>query len=456
MPRYDARMHDPAAARDRSSDAANALAAPPLAERLRALSEFNGDATAALHTIHGYLSRHIGDCALALLLVRDAPPGQCRLAGLIATGGVEVIPSIDPFGDHMRLPVFDDTLVGRLIRTGCPQVIDLTAKERELPMAQALLKPSSLLALPMFVRGTVWHWLVVASTACDRLNRIDIDLLLREATIVYAFVSRSLTIRSLTAESQRQHQTIEGLADVQRLLLPNDPSIRGLEYAIHWQPAETAAGDYYDLMSLTHIVDDFADSGSDVWALMLADVSGHGAAAAMEAVQFDAILRTYQGDEPPGGPAGAITYANRHFFSRRQRRHFLTIFALSYRPDLRELTYVCAGHPPALHHTPGGLRLLGKDHDAGIPLGILREHRWENATTRLEQGETVVVYTDGIVEARDSHGRMFGQERLRELVAGGSDDPAATVARIRDALHEHQGGATGSDDQTLIVLRQDS
>ncbi len=451
-------METQAASREVIVGESSALASapPPLAERLRVLSEFGGDAAAALLAIHQYLSRDLADCALALLLVRDAPAGQCRLAGLIAADGVEAIPAIDPFGERMRLPAFDDALARRLVDQHGPQVLELDSGERDLPLAQALLRPASLLALPMYVRGAVWHWLVVASTARDRLVGIHLDHLLREATIAYGFISRSLTIRRLTAESQRQNHAIEGLADVQRLLLPDDPKIRGLEYAIYWQPAETAAGDYYDIMSLTHIAEDFVDAGSDVWALMLADVSGHGAAAAMEAVQFDAILRTYRGDEPPGGPAGAITYANRHFFSRRQRRHFLTVFALGYRPDRRELTYVCAGHPPALHRTRDGVRLLGTDREAGIPLGILREHRWDNATATFEQGDSLVVYTDGIVEARDAQGRMFGQERLIALIAQGDDDPAARVARVRDALREHQGGASGTDDQTLIVLRQAS
>jgi phosphoserine phosphatase RsbU/P len=425
-----------------------------LAEQLRALSEFSGDSAAALRTMFAYLAKRWPDCALGLLLVRDLPPGQCRLAGLIAANGIEAMPAADPFGERMRLPVFDDALVQRLIADGRPHLLDLAPNERGLPLAQALLSPASLLALPMFVRGTAVHWLVLASTVRHRLDRIDVGGALREATMVYSMISRSLAVRNLAAESQRQHRAIEGLADVQRLLLPDEPSIRGLEYAIHWQPAETAAGDYYDLMSLTHIIDDYVDPGSDVWALMLADVSGHGAAAAMEAVQFDAILRTYHGDEPPGGPAGALTYANRYFFSRRQRQHFLTIFALSYRPDNRELTYVCAGHPPAFHRTRNGMRLLGKDLDAGIPVGILREHRWENATTVLQPGDSVIVYTDGIVEARDRRERMFGHERLRELIADGGDDPAATIARVRDALFEHQNSETGADDQTLIVLRQ--
>jgi sigma-B regulation protein RsbU (phosphoserine phosphatase) len=264
-----------------------------------------------------------------------------------------------------------------------------------------------------------------------------------------------VAIPQLEASRRRHQREIEGLADVQRLLQPDNPQIRGLHYALHWQPAETAAGDYYDLMPLTEFgPPDYPREAGDIWAVMLADVSGHGAAAAMEAVQFDAILRTYDGKEEPGGPAGALTYANRHFFSRRQRRHFLTVFALRQRPDIDELQYACAGHLPALVRSGSEVRLLGRDHDAGIPLGILREHRWENHLTRFGRGDVLVLYTDGVVEARDRRSRMLGAERVQQLLADGDPQPEAVLARLREALFEHQRGEVGADDQTIIVLRQ--
>jgi sigma-B regulation protein RsbU (phosphoserine phosphatase) len=182
----------------------------------------------------------------------------------------------------------------------------------------------------------------------------------------------------------------------------------------------------------------------------LADVSGHGAAAAMEAVQFDAILRTYQGDEQ-SGPAGALTYANRYFFSRRQRHHFLTAFALLYRPDLRRATYVDAGHPPLLHKRGGEVVARGAGEQ--IPLGILRDHVFENSSLAIESGDTLVLHTDGIVETRNALHQPFGSERLSALVAGGPAEPDALLALLRDEVIAHQGGPLGVDDQTLIVLR---
>lgn len=423
---------------------------------LRALSAFAGDPPAALQALQAHLARIWPDCALALLLVRDMPAGQCRLAGLIGPTGVEFMPASDPQGESSRLPLFDDPLAWRLLAPSNAHVIEIDPSERAFPLAHTLLAPESVLALPMVSDGGIDHWLAILSVEPHRFGHVGLADALREATLAYVLLARSLAVRTLAAESERQHREIAGLADIQRLLLPADPRIRGIEYAVHWQPAATAAGDYYDLMPLTDFeAPDFPrDRMPDVWGLVLADVSGHGAAAAMEAVQLDAILRTYKGDEPPGGPAGAVNYANRYFFSRRQRRHFLTAFAASYRPEAGQLHYVSAGHRPALVRHADAVRQIGRDRDGGIPMGILREHRWENSITDFGAGDLLVVYTDGIVEARDRNGRMFGTDRLMHLVGAGNSDPHDVLGRIRAALFEHQESGIGTDDQTLIVLRQ--
>ena len=247
---------------------------------------------------------------------------------------------------------------------------------------------------------------------------------------------------------------IASLADVQRLLLPDNPRIRGLAYAIHYQPAEVAAGDYYDLMPLNDAVEDGRDATTrdDVWGVMLGDVSGHGPAAAMEAVQFDAILRTYRGDEPPGGPAGALTYANRYYFSRRPRRHFMTAFAALCRPDADTLDYVSAGHPPALLRRGDILHRLGDDGD--IPLGIDRERRYANSTVEFLRGDLLVILTDGIAEAKDPHGEPFGQERIEQIVSEAPCEAEALLDALRAALFSHQRGTAGRDDQTILVLQR--
>ncbi len=250
----------------------------------------------------------------------------------------------------------------------------------------------------------------------------------------------------------RESESIESLADVQRLLLPDNPRIRGVEFAVHYQPADVAAGDYYDLMSLTHLVHSDAESLRDAWGLMVADVSGHGPAAAMEAVQFDAILRTYRGDEPPGGPAGALTYANRYFFSRRPRRHFLTAFSALCEPDRQLLTFVSAGHPPAFRRRGATVSRIGERGD--IPLGVLREHSYANESIELVTGDVIVAYTDGLVEATDTQGDAFGIERVAAIIANAPPSAVAIMQALRDAMIAHQGRPIGRDDQTILAIQQ--
>jgi len=422
----------------------------PTLDRILRLSAFDGDSAAALRTLHTHFADRFPDCSLAFVLVRGVAQGQCRLAGLVGPDGREHVPNVDPFGDRSTLPLFDDALTAKLFDTTEPRALRVAPTEFALPFVQALLSPAALMGIPLVNTGVVAHWLVFGSSFHPRFDHVDRAELLLEANLAASLIVRPIVTRALREETTRQREAIEGLADVQRLLLPDNPLILGLDYAVHWQPADTAAGDYYDLVKLTQYAPpEFARDRYDSWVVTLADVSGHGAAAAMEAVQFDAILRTYHGDEE-SGPAGALTYANRYFFSRRQRHHFLTAFALLYRPDLGCATYVAAGHPPLLHKHGDQLTLRGAGEQ--IPLGILRDHAFENHTFTVAVGDLLVLYTDGIIEARDAAQRPFGIERLAALVAAGPSEAAALLALLRDEVIAHQRGPLGVDDQTLIVL----
>ena len=424
---------------------------PASLDQMLALGAFDGDSVAALRTLHDHFAATLPGCSLALLQVEGYAAGECRLAGFVDGSGVERVANTDPLGQHDRTPPFADALAGTLLAQRAPRLVHLDATLAAAPLAHALGTPAALLGVPVANAGIVRHWLAFGSREAERFDALDLAAWLAEVNLAANLVVRPLATRALRDETVRQRKAIEGIADVQRLLLPDDPTIRGLEYAAHWQPAETAAGDYYDLMPLTQYAPpDFVDPGADIWALMLADVSGHGAAAAMEAVQFDAILRTYQGDED-AGPAGALTYANRHFFSRRSRGHFLTAFALLYRPDLRRATFVDAGHPPLLQRR--GDRVLRHGAGTQIPLGVLRDHAWRNESFDVEPGDVLVLYTDGVVEARDAAREPFGEQRLAELVRTGPAQPAALLALLREQLVAHQGSNAGSDDQTLVVLR---
>ena len=426
-------------------------------DRVLNLSAFDGDSRAALRAMHAHFAQDLPDCTLALLLARGQVAGRCRLAGLIGPDGTEHVPNLDPAGERVTLPLFEDELASRIVAASVPHVLALEPVKRGQPLAQALFAPAAVLAIPLANSGELTHWLVFASSLASRFARVHLEQLLLHVNLAASLIIRPIALRSLARQSERQRREIESLADIQKLLLPDNPQISGLDYAWHWQPAETAAGDYFEMSNLTpYAPADFHPTGNDVWGVIVADVSGHGAAAAMEAVQFDAIMRTYRG-EGPAPPAGALTYANRYFFSRRNRGHFMTVFAVLYRPDTRTLSYLSAGHPPMLLRRrgalPGSADVSNLGESDQIPLGVLRDYEYSNNEVSLEPGDLLVLYTDGITEARDRDDRMFGSDRLRELVAAGPDSPRALCDSIIAEVTAHQGGPIGDDDQTLIVLR---
>jgi phosphoserine phosphatase RsbU/P len=421
-----------------------------LFERIIKLSAFDSDSRAALSALHAHFAADFPDSSLALLLVRHQIPGRCRLAGLIGPDGTEHVPNVDPNGEHRQLPPFDDALARDIVEKATAHVVSVAPVARSSPLAQALFSPACVLAVPLANRGELTHWLVFGSTLAHRFDEVDCERALLHINLATSLIVRPIVMRELTRQSERRRHEIESLADIQRSLLPDSPKILGLEYAVHWQPAETAAGDYYEMTRLTEIAPPEFKHAMDIWGVIVADVSGHGAAAAMEAVQFDAILRTYQADGGPP-PAAAITYANRYFFSRRSRGHFMTVFAVLYRPDTRILSYLSAGHPPLLHRRGNVVNLLGEADQ--IPLGVLRDFEYRNNEFELAPDDVLVLYTDGIVEARDRNHAMFGMDRLRELVAMGPRSPQELLDRIVADVQAHQESPLGADDQTLIVLK---
>jgi hypothetical protein len=122
-------------------------------ERWRSLAAFEGDSAEALRELARHLHERLPDVAVALLLVRGQAPGACRLAGLIGPDGTELFPNRDPFGQRNMLPLFEDALSAGVRAVEAPHVLELPPGERGAPLAQTLLAPATVLALPMVASG---------------------------------------------------------------------------------------------------------------------------------------------------------------------------------------------------------------------------------------------------------------------------------------------------------------
>ncbi len=416
--------------------------------QLQRLSAFDGDSAAAWRTQSALFGELYGPVASALVLRPAA--GAPRLVALTGADGAVRIDARDPLDSAGAALALTDRETAALCAALAPARLALRTDAAHSLLAQ-LLGSELALAVPVHAGGRSDHLLVLGCAAGHPLAQAPPALLQLLVDCLSTYLVGALDRRELEEATRKARVEIHDLADVQRLLLPDNPEIRGLEYAIHYQPSAVAGGDYYDLMRLTHLVADYPPDQADAFGLMLADVSGHGAGAAMEAVQFDAILRTYPGGEG-AGPAGALTYANRHFFSRKARPHFLTGLGFLHLPHLGEVQLCNAGHLPPLRRRAGRIERLDEGRD--IPIGILREHQFASHRYDAQAGDLLVFYTDGITEARDRAGRQFGVERIEAILARSDlDSPQALLTEMLRELTAHQGGDIGSDDQTLVLLR---
>jgi len=238
---------------------------------------------------------------------------------------------------------------------------------------------------------------------------------------------------------------LKRIAAVQRAMLPHAvPSIPGLQVRGKLQTARRAGGDYHDFIPLP----------DGRWAFIIADVSGSGGSAAA----LMAVVRTLAHAGGLEQPAAWLAKANTHFCDAgiKPLDFFVTAFAGVYDPATLSFTYSSAGHPaPRLLRPdlPRSQRHL-LDGVLGLALGLDEsEAKYETATIQLKVGDTLMLYTDGIVDAPGVTGSPFGLKRLDQAFLPPEPDIAKQVAKVFELLKLHSGGRLPEDDQTLVVVR---
>jgi sigma-B regulation protein RsbU (phosphoserine phosphatase) len=234
------------------------------------------------------------------------------------------------------------------------------------------------------------------------------------------------------------------VADIQRSLLPRElPRIPTMDLSVHYQTSRRAGGDYYDFFELP----------DGRWGFLIADVAGHGTPAAVLMAVTHSIAHTL--NEEPDPPSKLLNFVNRHLCARYtyQNGTFVTAFYGIYDPRDRTITYANAGHNPPRHKRQGSIVLGSLEGGANLPLGIEPAESYADSAQKFWPGDGLIFYTDGITEARNPKGEMFGSERLDEILLSG--DGASTAAdlcrRTIDVLNEFTEGRPPADDRTLLV-----
>ncbi|PKL62387.1 MAG: serine/threonine protein phosphatase [Methanomicrobiales archaeon HGW-Methanomicrobiales-2] len=249
-------------------------------------------------------------------------------------------------------------------------------------------------------------------------------------------------LRRTTAEKERIAKELEIAKEIQQSILPESaPVLPGFDLAGFNLPAREVGGDFFDYIPV----------GEGCWGVEIADVSGKGVPAALFMALSRTLVRASASENPD--PARSILEANRYICMDSKTCMFVTLFYGILDTLKGTFTYVNAGHnPPILFREGSSIAelLQGK----GIALGIFDDIELELVELRLNPGDTVVFYTDGVTEATNERDEEYGMERLTTLIPKLVDLGAREmIEAIVEDVTAHAGSQPQFDDITLVVLK---
>lgn len=226
---------------------------------------------------------------------------------------------------------------------------------------------------------------------------------------------------------------------IQQGLLPKDiPQIPGYEIATAWQPADTVAGDYFDILRF----------GERALGLCIADVAGHGLPAALLMSNLQAGVKLLAAAD--AAPVALCEKLNQLVCNNVTEGNFITFFYGLLDNATRSLVYVNAGHnPPVLLHRDGKITRLDR---GGMPLGLEAKRQYQQAAVKVDPGDRLVLFTDGLIECTNSKGEVFGQERLLALLSEHRQLDAAGLKKLVIGAVAGFCQNKYSDDLTLVVM----
>ena len=250
-------------------------------------------------------------------------------------------------------------------------------------------------------------------------------------------------------EKERMKKEMQIAKEIQQTLLPHSlPQIPAFKIASYYQSAREVGGDYYD----------FIEIDKEHFGVIIADVAGKGVAGSLVMTMVRSIMRIEALKNP--SPHRLITLLNSILSRDIPEGLFITLFYTVF--DLREysITYCCAGHNPAYFFTPQEKKLLALK-PAGPPLGISLFDEREFAARLHEerrifnQGEILLLYTDGVTEAMNRSKERFGRERLQKFIEGnGTLTPDTFKKRLKAAIETFTNKEKQSDDITFVILQR--
>ncbi len=330
----------------------------------------------------------------------------------------------------------------RLIRQAGPVVLFGPERERALPdVLQQALGEGGVWLFPLIVAGEVSGAILVGLPEGEVLGSRQHTILTGIARQAGAAIEEA-RLRREAVERERLEQELLVARQIQQRFLPEEtPSLPGWSIVATWQAARQVGGDFYDFIPLP----------DGRLGLVVADVSGKGVPAALFMALTRSLTRAAALVHP--APAQALQQVNRLLLEYTHGEMFVSLFYALLDPQSGQMRYCSAGHnPPFLCRNRGEGVFLRTD---GIVLGVAEQISLEEKEVLLEEGDILLLYTDGITETIDPAEEEFGIERLRQVLCR---QRRAALVEIRqgllEALEAFAQGRPPIDDLTLVLLRR--
>jgi sigma-B regulation protein RsbU (phosphoserine phosphatase) len=371
------------------------------------------------------------DAAGIYVIKRDGE--QRHIEGMVMRG------YDDAYAEQALMLKVGEGVVGHVVETGKGRIIpDVTQEPRYF---KAREDTRSELAAPITLNERVIGAFNLESDRVDAFSQADLEVLHYFANAAAIAIEKAVLHEQLV-EKKRIESQLEVARQVQASLLPDrPPEPEGFDIAAVNLPTYEVGGDYYD----------FIDLGEGNIGIAVADVSGKGVPAALIMATFRAALRTQVRND--FAIAQIIRKVNHLLWESTSDSQFVTAVYGVLDTKTGRFTYTNAGHnPPMLVKLDGSLVELNR---GGPALGVFDSAQYEEALVEVQIGDSLVLYTDGVIEAAADDGREFGVKRLQNTVTAASDLSAFKTTRaILDATRAFSGTDSFADDFTIVVIKR--
>jgi sigma-B regulation protein RsbU (phosphoserine phosphatase) len=331
-------------------------------------------------------------------------------------------------------------IIGWVLKNAQPQIVNDVIQDARYFKARA--ETRSEIAAPILRAGG--EVLGVINLEADWINGYDeedLKLLTMFASLAATAIDHTLLYQKVIKQRDAERELDLARKVVDGLLPRVFPMIEGFDIHGTTIPVREVGGDYFD----------FIDSVTDRLAVLVADVSGKGLAAALIMVTFRAYIQATLINE--FAMRVVMARVNKLIFKTTDGERFITTFYGLIDPENKRLLYINAGHnPPLLLREDGSSQLL--EH-SGLPLGIFEDSRYSESVIDFHPGDVLLMYTDGVTEACSECDEPFGVKRLEKIVRQASQLSAKEICdAVCDAVRDYASNIGGpEDDLTVAVIK---